>query len=66
MNWDQIAGNWKQAKGAVKGKWGQLSDDDLMNIAGKCDQLVGQIQKRYGIAKKEAERQVKEWERTTH
>lgn len=62
MNWDQIAGNWKQAKGTVKEKWGQLTDDDLTNIAGKRDQLVGQVQKRYGIAKEEAERQVKEWE----
>ena len=66
MNWDQIAGNWKQAKGTVKEKWGQLTDDDLTNIAGKRDQLIGQVQKRYGIAKEEAERQVKEWESITH
>ncbi len=66
MNWDQIAGNWKQATGAIKEKWGQLTDDDLTNIAGKRDQLIGQVQKRYGIAKEEAERQVKDWESTTH
>jgi uncharacterized protein YjbJ (UPF0337 family) len=66
MNWDQIAGNWKQAKGTVKQKWGQLTDDDLTKIAGKRDQLVGQVQERYGIAQEEAERQVKEWERTTN
>ena len=29
MNWDQIAGNWKQAKGKVKEKWGKLTNDDL-------------------------------------
>ena len=66
MNWDQLAGNWKQAKGAIKEKWGQLTDDDMTNIAGKRDQLVGQVQERYGIAKEEAERQVKEWENTKH
>lgn len=66
MNWDQIAGNWKQAKGTVKQKWGQLTDDDLTVIGGKRDQLVGRVQERYGIAKDEAERQVKEWEGTTH
>lgn len=66
MNWDQIAGNWKQAKGTVKQKWGQLTDDDLTTIGGKRDQLVGRVQERYGIAKDEAERQVKEWERTMH
>jgi uncharacterized protein YjbJ (UPF0337 family) len=66
MNWDRIAGNWKQAKGTVKQKWGQLTDDDLTTIGGKRDQLVGRVQERYGIAKDEAERQVAEWERTTH
>jgi uncharacterized protein YjbJ (UPF0337 family) len=66
MNWDRIAGNWKQAKGTVKQKWGQLTDDDLTTIGGKRDQLVGRVQERYGIAKDDAERQVAEWERTTH
>jgi uncharacterized protein YjbJ (UPF0337 family) len=66
MNWDQIAGNWKQAKGNVKEKWGQLTDNDLTTINGKRDQLVGHVQERYGIAKDEAERQVKEWEKTMH
>jgi len=66
MNWDRIAGNWKQAKGTVKQKWGQLTDDDLTTIGGKRDQLVGRVQERYGIAKDEAERQVKEWQRTMH
>jgi uncharacterized protein YjbJ (UPF0337 family) len=31
-------------------------------VAGNRDQLVGKIQERYGIAKDEAERQVKDWE----
>jgi len=66
MNRDQIAGNWKQAKGTVKEKWGQLTDDDLTMIAGKRDQLIGRVQERYGLAKDEAERQVKDWERTLH
>ena len=34
MNWDQIEGNWKQFKGKVKEKWGQLTDDDLDQAAG--------------------------------
>jgi uncharacterized protein YjbJ (UPF0337 family) len=63
MNWDRIAGNWKQFKGAAKTRWGQLTDDDLTMIDGKREQLVGRIQERYGIAKDEAERQIDEWER---
>lgn len=64
MNWDRMAGDWKQFKGKVKEQWGKLSDDDLTRIEGKRDQLVGSIQQRYGIAKDEAERQVSDWEGT--
>ena len=62
MNWDQIAGNWKQLKGRAKEQWARLTDDDLTFINGKRDQLVGRVQERYGIAKEDAERQVKDWE----
>ena len=62
MNWDRIAGNWKQAKGTVKAQWGKLTDNDLDTIAGKRDQLVGKIQNSYGIGKDEAEKQLGEWE----
>ena len=62
MNWDRIQGNWKQMKGTVKQKWGKLTDDDFDQMAGERDKLVGKIQERYGCAKDEAERQVKDWE----
>lgn len=62
MNWDRVAGNWKQAKGTIKRQWGKLTNDHLDVIAGKRDQLVGQIQECYGIARDEAEQQVKDWE----
>ncbi len=62
MNWDTIKGNWKQAKGKVKEQWGKLTDDDLTRLEGNREQLVGKVQERYGIAKEEAERQVKDWE----
>lgn len=61
MNWDTIAGQWKQAKGKVREQWGKLTDDDLDVVAGKRDQLIGRIQERYGITRDEAERQVREF-----
>jgi len=61
MNWDKVSGQWKQLKGKVKEKWGDLTDDDLDQVEGKRDQLVGRIQQRYGIAKDEAERRVDQW-----
>lgn len=63
MNWDRAAGDWKQIKGKVKQKWGKLTDDDLTYVNGQRDQLLGRIQERYGIAKDQAEKQIKEWER---
>ena len=62
MNWEQTKGRWNQMKGAAKKQWGKLTDDDLAVIAGQRDQLVGKIQERYGIAKDEADKQVKTWE----
>jgi uncharacterized protein YjbJ (UPF0337 family) len=64
VNWEQTKGKWNQMKGAVKKQWGKLTDDDLTVIAGRRDQLVGKIQERYGIAKEEADKQVKTWEST--
>jgi uncharacterized protein YjbJ (UPF0337 family) len=58
MNWDQVKGNWKQFQGKVKEKWGKLTDSDLTTIAGKRDQLAGILQKKYGYAKEEAEREL--------
>ena len=61
MNSDQLKGKWMQLKGSAKTKWGKLTDDDLDVINGQQDVLIGRIQERYGIAKEEAQRQVKEW-----
>jgi uncharacterized protein YjbJ (UPF0337 family) len=64
MNWDEIAGKWKQSVGTVKEKWRKRTDDDLTAINGQREQLVGRIQERYGIAKEAAEKQVDEFTRS--
>jgi uncharacterized protein YjbJ (UPF0337 family) len=58
MNWDQIEGQWRQAKAKLRQKWGKLTDDDLDVIGGKKDALIGRLQERYGMKKDEAERDV--------
>lgn len=63
MNEDTVKGKWKQLKGQAKKTWGKLTDDDLDIAEGNRDYLVGRVQERYGIAKDEAERQVKDFER---
>ena len=61
MNWDRIAGEWKQIGARVKAKWAKLTDDDLTAVGARKDALIGKIQERYGILREEAERQVEEW-----
>ena len=58
MNKDQAAGKWQQMKGKLKQQWGKLTDDDLTVLEGSADELSGRIQKRYGIAREEAEKQI--------
>lgn len=62
MNWDTVKGQWTQFRGKVQENWGKLTDDDLDRIEGKRDQLLGAVQKRYGIARDEAEKQVDKFE----
>jgi uncharacterized protein YjbJ (UPF0337 family) len=61
MDWNRVEGNWKQAKGKVKEKWGQLTDDDLNVINGRRDQLEGKIQERYGLAKDQVRKDIDDW-----
>jgi uncharacterized protein YjbJ (UPF0337 family) len=62
MNQEQVSGNWKIIKGKMKEQWGKLTDDDFKILEGNTDQLSGTLQKRYGIAKEEAERQVRDFQ----
>lgn len=64
MNEDRIKGKWKQLSGTMKAKWGKLTDDDLQVAEGNAEYLAGRVQERYGLARDEAERQVREFERS--
>jgi len=64
MNWDQIEGNWKQYTGVVKQKWGELTDDDLVAIHGRRDQLAGKLQERYGLAKEVVQKDLDDFAKT--
>lgn len=61
MDWDRIEGNWKQLTGKVKEQWGKLTDDDLVAIDGKREQLEGVLQERYGIGKDKARQDIDDW-----
>ncbi len=61
MNWDTIEGKWKQAKGSFREKWGDLTDNELEETAGKKDRLVGLLQEKYGMARDRAENALDSW-----
>lgn len=61
MNKDVLKGNWRQLKGKVIEKWGDLTHDDLDVIDGRREQLIGKIQERYGRDREEVVREVDEF-----
>ncbi|MBA3564941.1 MAG: CsbD family protein [Gammaproteobacteria bacterium] len=58
MNKDRIEGNWKQLKGKIKQKWGELTDDEIDQAEGNTQILSGKLQERYGMTRDEADRQI--------
>ena len=60
MNKLEFKGNWNVAKGKLKQKWAELTDDDLRYVEGQDDELIGRIQKRTGQTREAVEREVRE------
>lgn len=58
MNLDQLEGKWKQLKGEARVQWGKLTDDDLDQVQGNAEKLIGVVQERYGYAREEAKAEV--------
>ena len=56
MNTDTFKGQWNQLKGRVRVQWGKLTDDDVDQIQGNAEILLGKLQERYGRSKDEAQR----------
>jgi uncharacterized protein YjbJ (UPF0337 family) len=63
MNTDQLKGKWHQMKGEAKVQWGKLTDDDLEQVDGNAEKLVGRIQERYGYAREKAAKEVEQFQR---
>jgi uncharacterized protein YjbJ (UPF0337 family) len=60
MNSLHIKGDWNIAKGKLKQKYAQLTDNDLRYEDGREDELIGRIQKRTGDTKDAVERFIDE------
>ena len=61
MNRDTLKGQWMQLKGTIRQQWGKLTDDDLSQIQGNVEQLIGKLQERYGQTREQAEQNLDRW-----
>lgn len=57
MNTDIFKGQWQQLKGEVRRQWGKLTDDDLDQIQGSTEKMVGKLRESYGWAQEDAQRE---------
>ena len=60
MNEDILKGKWQEIKGTIKEKWGKLTDNDLREIEGRGEKLLGLLQKKYGYISDRVELQYKD------
>jgi len=50
------AGRWNSLKGELKSRWATLTDNDLHQIGGNVDKLVGTIQQKTGETQQDIEK----------
>jgi uncharacterized protein YjbJ (UPF0337 family) len=61
VDWDRIERDWQQFRPIAKRWWDRLSENELMQINGKRDDLRTKIQQAYGLGRREAELQIADW-----
>ncbi|MGH7264603.1 MAG: CsbD family protein [Candidatus Rokuibacteriota bacterium] len=61
MNRDTLKGQWMQLKGKIRQQWGKLTDDEVEQLQGNSEQLIGRVQERYGYTRQQAEQEVDRW-----
>jgi uncharacterized protein YjbJ (UPF0337 family) len=52
-NLTELKGNWNELKGKLKQQYATLTDDDLLLVEGKHDELMGRLQIKLGKTKDE-------------
>jgi len=65
MSDDIFKGKWKQLRGQVQQKWGDLTNDDLDRIQGVQTEFEGLLQERYGYTKERAKQEVENFLRAS-
>jgi uncharacterized protein YjbJ (UPF0337 family) len=60
-NRDVLMGKWKQMRGMVREQWGKLTDNQVDQIGGNYDRLVGALQENYGYTREKAMEEADRW-----
>ena len=60
LNITELKGNWNETKGKLKQKYAMLTDNDLLLIEGKQDELMGRLQSKMGKTKEELHKIISE------
>ena len=63
MNKEQVEGKFDQMKAEIKKSWAKLTDDDIMLYNGNREKFLGVLKEKYGVAKEDAEKKLKESEK---
>jgi len=63
MNQDRFEGQWKRLKGQAREHWARLTDDDVEQVQGQRERLIGKLQEKYGETRARAEQMIKDFER---
>ena len=58
MNPEILRGRWNQVKGEIRTRWGKLTDDDVAQIQGQAEKMIGKLQERYGYKREQAEKEL--------
>ena len=53
MNTTELEGNWEEQKGKLKQQFAKLTDNDLLFVEGKKDEMMGKLQIKLGKTKEE-------------
>ncbi len=53
MNSTALVGNWEEQKGKLKQKFAILTDNDILLVEGKKEEMMGRLQIKLGKTKEE-------------
>ena len=61
---EMLEGRWNQVRGHLQERWGDITDNELDQVAGQREQLIGLLQQKYDLEREDAVKQLDEFATT--